>query len=342
MLLEATSNPLLDSLSARLKAEGLHVVRVAAVPRPGRGRFAAWRSSLITAMYGAWHAIRFRRGSVAFHFLHPSSVMIATLLAMFGRPYAIHLWGSDFVYWRRRNNWLLRLVLRRARFVSLANTQMLAEARTLWGKQVRFRTLRFGLDAIDDLREPTGSSDANPRTDALQIVMGTNSQVAQQHEDMIQAIESMPETTKRRCSFVFPLNYGDRVNRERVLKRLKQTSFQHSVLDRMIFGRQLADFRRSTHVLVQIQTHDALSGAMLESLYAGARVITGRWLPYDDLRSQGIDWIEIDRTAELVAALQTALDLSIDVGHNRLIVAQLADWQQVLPTWVAAYADLSQ
>jgi hypothetical protein len=261
---------------------------------------------------------------------------------MIGRPYAIHLWGSDFVYWRRRNNWLLRFVLRRARFVSLANTQMLAEARTLWGKQVWFRTLRFGLDALDGLREATGSSDPNTRPDTLQIVMGTNSQVAQQHEEMIHAIESIPETTKLRCNFVFPLNYGDRDNRERVLTRLKQASFQHSVLDRMLFGSQLVDFRRSTHVLVQIQTHDALSGAMLESLYAGARIITGRWLPYDDLRSQGIDWIEIDRTAELVAALQTVIDRPIDVDHNRLIVAQLADWQQVLPGWVAAYADLSQ
>jgi hypothetical protein len=342
MLLEATSNPLLDSLSARLTAEGLHVVRVAAVPTSGKGRFATWRSSLTTAACGAWHAIRFRRGSVAFHFLHPSSVIIAALFGVMGRPFAIHLWGSDFVYWRRRNNWLLRFVLRRARFVSLANTQMLEEARTLWGKHVRFRTLRFGLDAIDDLRATPSASDTRTRPDTLQVVMGTNSQVAQQHEDMIQAIESLPEATKRRCNFVFPLSYGDRNNRERVLARLKQASFQHSVLDRMIFGSQLANFRRSTDVLVQIQTHDALSGAMLESLYAGARVITGRWLPYDDLRSQGIDWIEIGRTAELVTALQTALDLSIDVGHNRRIVAQLADWQQVLPTWVAAYADLSQ
>lgn len=79
---------------------------------------------------------------------------------------------------------------------------------------------------------------------------------------------------------------------------------------------------------------------MLESMYAGSRVITGGWLPYDDLRRQGVDWIELDDITDLGESLERALARPLAVDRNREIVRTVACWERLAPQWLEAYRSL--
>jgi len=263
-------------------------------------------------------------------------------MALTHKPFVIHFWGSDFDYWKSRNILILRWVLRRASSVSFANSVLMNQAHRLWGSEVRLTILRFGLDSLDEidgLPEPRDSQGCPVTEDSrlTTVVVGTNSQPAQQHASIIKQLLRLPINLQRRCRFVFPLNYGDRANRLDVLKLLSSATFKHTVLDEMIYGAELARFRQATDVLIQVQLHDALSGAMLESLYAGACVITGSWLPYDDLRHAGVDWLEVDSVTEVGRALHSAIDRTVDTKMNRSIVASLSRWGTVADEWHRHY-----
>lgn len=342
LIFAGSRNPLLDQLQRHLTERGLAFSLQSVEPQPAQGRIATWWSVLRAAQNGLWSARSAEFDVASFHFFPPSALLVATTTALTRKPFSVHFWGSDFKYWRTRNNPLLRWVLRRAAFVSFANSALLSEARDLWGSKVRLVTLRFGLDsldAIDALREgrPGQWRPARQGNRVKTVVVGTNSQPAQQHAAIIEQLSQLPPEVKQRFRFVFPLNYGDRANRREVLRLLSNAPVEHEVLDRMIFGAELAKFRESTDVLIQIQRHDALSGAMLESLYAGACVITGRWLPYDDLRDAGVDWIEVESPAGVAGALQEALDRTVDAERNRRIASSLARWSLVADEWMNHY-----
>jgi hypothetical protein len=195
------------------------------------------------------------------------------------------------------------------------------------------------LDAIDALQEGQGSlrRQKRRRAELKTVVVGTNSQRAQQHAAIIQQLAGLPLEFRQQCRFIFPLNYGDRTNRLEVLRLLQSAPFEYEVLDRMIFGAELAEFRQSTDILIQIQRHDALSGAMLESLYAGACVITGRWLPYDDLRMAGVDWIEVESAAGVATALEEAFNRTVDSDRNKRVASSFGRWSLVAEEWLSHY-----
>ena len=342
LIYAGSRNPLLDQLQRHLSQRGLVFQLQSVEARPAKGRIATWLSVLRVARDGFSDTQKAQYDAASFHFFSPSALLVAAATALSGRPYSVHFWGSDFKYWRSRNNPLLRWVLRRARFVSFANSALLSEARSLWGSEVRLVTLRFGLDsldAIDALRESRGSHglQARRRAEFKTVVVGTNSQRAQQHAAIIQQLAELPIEVRQRFHFIFPLNYGDRANRLEVLRLLSSAPFEYEVLDRMIFGAELAEFRQSTDILIQIQRHDALSGAMLESLYAGACVITGQWLPYDDLRKAGVDWIEVESASGVAEALNEALNRMVDTDRNERIASSLGRWSLVAEEWLGHY-----
>lgn len=102
-------------------------------------------------------------------------------------------------------------------------------------------------------------------------------------------------------------------------------------------GQRLADFRLDTDILIQVQKTDAMSGAMLESLYAGAKIITGAWLPYGDLRSLGVDWVEVCEIEDIKYQLPKIINKEIDIQKNREIVAGMARWSNIIPSWENCY-----
>lgn len=332
-IIAGAKNRLLDVLIEKLESNKISVFKIEQEMPPLKWRISFWIAHLVGAITDFCEILRKKRSVVAFHYLTPRSVLLAFLLKTFNVKYIIHFWGGDYYYWEKRDNPILRVVLRNAKYVTFANSQLLDQAKRLWDLR-NCKILRFGLEAIDLIDE----SKCNYRGDGLvRVVVGTNCHVNQQHLAIIDAIEKIPKSNIENVVFVFPLNYGYPMNKEVVINRLSLVSFKYEVIEKYMMGKELADFRLSTHLLIQVQKTDALSGAMLETLYAGGKVITGTWLPYSDLRNEGVDWFEVDNVDEITTVLPLALLNEIDRRKNKEIVSQIAHWREQTPMWVECY-----
>lgn len=228
-----TTNRLLDVLIAALIENGWRVARIQQLPIMQGSRLLIWTRHL-TGAFSDLIKIFCKRSTVAFHFYGVRSFAISVILSLIRWDYVIHFWGSDYFYWRSRSNFLLRYALRNAKCVTFANSEMLSDARSIFGEDINFELLRFGLEALDFI-DARGDVERR-KSDLIRVVVGTNSQINQQHEKIIYAIEELDRDLLDRCCFVFPLNYGDRNNRIRVIEKLSKSKFRYEVLDDYIGG----------------------------------------------------------------------------------------------------------
>lgn len=332
-VIAGAKNRLLDVLIEKLESNRISVFKIEQQMPHLKWRISFWIAHLVSAIVDFCEILKKKCSVVAFHYLTPRSVLLAFLLNAFNVKYVIHFWGSDYYYWEKRNNPLLRVVLRNAKYVTFANSQILDQAKCLWGIG-NCKVLRFGLEAIDLIDE---SKCGYRKNGLVRVVVGTNCHVNQQHLAIIDAIEKIPKRLIEDVVFVFPLNYGYPMNKRVVINRLSSASFKYEVVEKYMMGKELADFRLGTHVLIQVQKTDAMSGAMLETLYAGGKVLTGTWLPYYDLRNEGVDWFEVDTVSDITVALPLALLNEIDRRKNKEIVSRMAHWREQTPMWVECY-----
>ena len=70
----------------------------------------------------------------------------------------------------------------------------------------------------------------------------------------------------------------------------------------------LAKYRLENKIFINMKLVDQFSGAMAEALYAGAYIIAGTWLPYDELIEKGIFYKSIDKFNDLGNAILEAIN----------------------------------
>jgi glycosyltransferase involved in cell wall biosynthesis len=145
---------------ARLRERGLSVDVVSPMDFPHYGiaygagimgnlRRQPWRAALVPAFLASFRRAAARRAGDAdlihAHWL-PSGLVAATL----GRPFVVHLWGTD-VELAKRMRPLARAVLRRARLVICPSNALAEEARKLGASEVR--VIPSGVEIPDSVGE---------------------------------------------------------------------------------------------------------------------------------------------------------------------------------------------
>lgn len=121
-----------------------------------------------------------------------------------------------------------------------------------------------------------------------------------QHEIIIDALKKIGH--KDRVQLMFLLTYGGTQKRKDVLidiiKR-ELAGFNVRIFDSYMSNEEIAKYRAVTDVYVNIRISDQLASAVIESLYAGAYLISGSWLNYTDLDDLGIVYEKIDNLDNL-------------------------------------------
>lgn len=339
LVVAAAKNKLLGDLTSRLSRAGLICETIELSQGQPRGRLMSWLNTIRDVIRGSALSLNKRKDIVSFHFFSAPAALIAIIISVFGVPFSIHFWGSDYKYWRMKKSgvlhWLFMYLVRQAQFITFSNASVMADFEVKYKGARRTVLVRFGLDvlgSIDNLIEG-GHGPAEP----VRVVVGTNASPLQQHLEIIDEIENINSRLLSKMFFIFPLSYGSEEQAFKVVKRLEQTQLNYKISSSFISGGELAKFRAETDILIQLQKSDAMSAAMLESLYAGAKVITGTWLPYDELRAKGVDWFEIDKISDLGAELERVLDARVSSNINKKIVNDICGWDAVMPRWTDLY-----
>lgn len=220
-----------------------------------------------------------------------------------------HFWGSDLL---RTNDilnfYIVKKALNNATIITCQSTELKEIILSKFGRNLedKVKIIIFGLDrnmyhAIDNLRENKRAiADFKIKfgysVDKLNILIGHNGNPLNNHKKIIKAIEGIKN--KNECHLIVNLNYGINSNeiadyKQSLTELLDEIKISYTFLEHYFNKEELPISRLATDVFVHMPISDALSGTMMEMLYASTVVITGSWLPYKTLRNASLVYHEL-------------------------------------------------
>lgn len=285
---------------------------------------------------------------IHYQYISNYSILIDFLVFNFSKSAKIAtLWGSDF--YKVNSSRLRNLFFRRMDAITFTNP--LTENAFRENHNNTFtRTIRFGLPSLDDIKKIKVSDinnfnllDYQFKDDLKLICVGTNGSSNQNHSKIVKELEKIDSKILDNLLFIFPVGYPDN-NDNYILsleKLLKDSNLKHFILDKSFYsGKKLAIYRSLPDILIQLQTTDQFSGAMQEMIFAGVKVITAKWLPYDILDQKGVHYNRIFSFQDIPNALNEALTFPLSNDqkiHNKNVIYQLSSWDNVIKEWNQLY-----
>lgn len=211
---------------------------------------------------------------------------------------------------------------------------------------------RFGVDIIDELVS-YGEDKVEPLrlkwnmpTDKIVVMLGHNAVEAHQHREMISAISKMDKEVRDKCYFVIPMTYpsGKDAYISEIDAMMKEVTDQYQILTRYMDVTEMAEVTKCCDVMIHVQTTDQLSSTMVAHMYDENIVIAGSWLPYSDLRNNGIKFYDVDEICEIQALLTNIVKNSDrykeEVKGNKETVYKFSSWEYAAKAWYNTYIEL--
>lgn len=270
-------------------------------------------------------------------------------------------WGSDLLRFSGTENYHMVLnALNKTDIITLQNREMQELLMVKFGRHLapKIRLALFPLQPqlfnlidkniqdtqkINDFKKKIGIGANNTI-----ITIGHNASDQNQHENILISLSKLPLHLKRSFTFLIPYTYGN-PNPIEYKKHLEQvySSFNLKVIfiDSFLTWEELSLLRIITDYMIQAPTSDAMSAAVLETMYSGAEVIAGCWLPYGQFRREGLLFHEISTIKEIPNLFNSIYNPTIDKlrkhkTNKRLIRTNFFN-TKTGAIWNSIYQDLS-
>lgn len=257
------------------------------------------------------------------------------------RLVSISVFGSDFYRSGKLVRWLLRKMLREANVVTATNDQTLSDLQSYYPfLKGRGKIVRFGLSVLDKMDKVSSeeviefrkSFDIHPGK--IIVACGYNASVNQRLEEILESLSNVRNGLMDVVLFFQFPNAVSSLYIQRIMKQLEEGKFDYRIIDRYLTDEELAVYRCSVDIMIQVQDSDQLSGAMQEHLYGGAKIITGKWLPYNVFDDAGIDYRKVNDRTEIGEHVLKIRNEIIDKEANKKAVAGLSKWEYTIDGWI--------
>lgn len=267
--------------------------------------------------------------------------------------YDVTLWGSDVlrvhdkIFKKRRDSYYY------SRYIKGINP-LITVLKTHYGKLLdsKYRENYFGnseIDVIESLDDSTFKVIKEriiPRAEGKLIVTcGYNSQPAQQHMLILDAIAKLNNEIKKQIHIVLPLTYpvkGAYV--DKVCKMANELGVSYTALVNYLTNEEVAVLRKSTDITINIQKTDAFAASIQSHLYCQNVVILGEWLYYPKYEKEDVFYIKSS-----INNLPLFLDDIIQKYNqykNKCIsnsqkIRRISSWDNCIDGWTDLYKELS-
>jgi glycosyltransferase involved in cell wall biosynthesis len=250
-------------------------------------------------------------------------------------------------------------VTRRADTITVHNDQMKTALLTKYGQDLapRVRTVMWGAknDQLRRLASMQAAYDDRARAEwrerqgiapeKLLVTVGYSGAERVNHLQTIAALDALPERTKRRCSFVFPMSYGATPEyARRVGRRLERSGLEYRALRYYQTDEAIAELMLNADYHVNLPVTDAFNNFMVESLAAGTAVINGAWLPYALLDEIGIRHHKVESLDDLPSRIEQLIAQEAHrdpaLAGNLPRLEPTISYEAVASAWAELYRDL--
>ena len=178
--------------------------------------------------------------------------------------------------------------------------------------------------------------------DSIVIVCGTNANINEQHEKIIDNINSVNKANK--VTFVFPLTYDGSQNYINLIKNKIESDlsgYNVKIFTDFMSLEEVSRLRFITDIFINLRKTDQFNIAMLESMYAGSYLIYGSWLQYELINGQELNYstVEIGNDiGNIINKLIDDKDLMIKYSRmNKQNIRNLGHPDCILPLWESIY-----
>lgn len=210
----------------------------------------------------------------------------------------------------------------------------------------KIRIVDFGIEILSIIDKITHSDiesfkqKFNINSNSKVVVIGYNRNIEQQHVKVVKSLLDS-KIKKEDVFLIFPWTYGSEiVGYKDQIKDLMGDRFNYLFIENRLTDKEVAILRCCTDILVNVETTDVLSSSMLETLYAENIVITGSWLPYEDMYDIGVVMEQVDDIDEVgfkIAHLITNNYYSKIKSQNKKHIGELYIWSNCISKWVDLY-----
>lgn len=263
----------------------------------------------------------------------------------------VTIWGSDFYRSNKSNRRKMLPILQRADNISFENPEMLEEFAQYYREKynIEFRKLtvvRFGLAPLEDMELLNLNKDKckfklNIPVESITVCIGYNAHLGQQHLEILESLGKINNELHENVYLLLPLTYGGNAEYiEKIIEKANNLKFKFRIFTEFLSNYDIAVLRMASDYFLNLQITDALSGSMLEHLYANNIVITGSWLPYNILSELGIDIVKINHVNQIGKVIS---ELILSGAHynnkseNRKILYDFSYWGNCIKEWNKLY-----
>ncbi len=287
-------------------------------------------------------------------FLSRKYVFFAKEILRKCKKLVISIYGSDFYRAKWWGKTIQYPIIKYADRITFSNKQTLEEFRKFFKNidKDKLKIKGFGsaplgiLRNIENISKKECKASFNIPINTLVVTCGYNATVAQQHISIIKSIENIKDKLPANILFIFPFTYG--LNREYFLKvkdLLDKSNLNYRVLTDFLSDYEVAQLRKASDIMINLQISDQLSASMQESLYTGNIVITGDWLPYKILEEKGIFMLKVSSVGEvgekLLYSVNNSRNLKESCKGNSQIIWNISSWDKKINDWIHMYSEMS-
>ncbi len=265
----------------------------------------------------------------------------------------VSIGGSDIYRDAKRvwNYFLQKKVIKIADVISSENRQTKDYFNNMHGdvsKGKDHRIVRFGVDVIDSIKDLKKDKSELKRSngisaDKIVVICGHSARRQHQHEKIIDAISRLEKKYIDRLFLLLPMTYelDDESYITGLESGIKGFTDQYRILRDYMSTEQMAEMCAMSDLYIHVQTTDQLSSTMMAGMYAGNMVIAGSWLPYEDLKTKGIRFWEVDECDQLTERLYdiiSNIDQCVEeCKDNPQKVFEFSSWEHCVREWHSAY-----
>jgi hypothetical protein len=278
-------------------------------------------------------------------FMQPSHLHALKDIRHIARHVTLTVWGSDYYRRSPKQRDKCKQLAHAVDRISCANNSMIRSLESDYGLPPdKLYHCRFGLAPIEALRQIQHLSAEECKeqlgiSQRLVVACGYNGRPEQQHLAILESLlRARPRLTPDMLLLV-PLTYGGTPEYLDVVERAYTGSgFDCRFYRNFLSDAEIAVMRKAADVMIQVQPTDQLSGGMTEHMYAGSMVITGSWLPYDDIRERRVSFLTVDAVCEVGDRLAKYWaerhDYAESLRQNPDRISPLVSWDENIQSWI--------
>jgi len=258
-----------------------------------------------------------------FHFMQYSYLRELFLVPK-GKKIVCTFWGSDLLRTSDIFNfYFVKKALNRADIITCQSVELKEIILSKFGRNLdnKIKIAIFPLDEkiyadIDLNRTQENVINAfkekyNYSLSKINVLIGHNGSPSNNHIKIIESLKAFQN--KDKMHLIVNLNYALDAHtkleyKAKLTQLLEQSKMSFVLLETFFSKEELAISRLATNVFIHTPISDALSGTMLEMMYASSIVITGSWLPYKTLKKAQLHYHEIDDFLEFGFKLDSIIE----------------------------------